>query len=492
MYSGEGLVHVGGQKQPSLYNCNSVMNCASDLRDLFGSAWIGWFCWNGHYSLGLSQYCPLAVVLCVDDSELYDDVERCQGIQFFSLERHTGRRFERRDSAAEDVVPRYRAALEEALRRAAERRRIFAASMAPASLAAIAHQYGCELIANPPELCRWLGDKTNLQAALQQLGLPRIPGTWMRLSESRYSEIARELGTDLVAQLPHGNGGSGTIFLSSEAGYRLAGELFGDSCVWVARDLGQLSVNINALALTSGVIVSCPSVQLEGLAAAGARRGLYCGNDFVSAQDLPSEILEDVSDQTLRLGWWLASLGYRGLFGLDFVIDQATSRAFAVDLNPRWQGSTAPLSLAEQSMGRLPLAVADLASRAGVLGESEIRRNADRFREPVSAAHLCLRCPDSHWSRVDGDLRPAVYDFAVRDEPLRPGCRYSDLENPGEILVTGSAPRRGTLLGPRAHALRFATNQQIFDVASFSLLPWYGQAVTKLWSALALQPVAAE
>ena len=468
------------------------MYSPSGLRDLFGSAWIGCFWWHGHACLSVSRFCPLAVVLCADDSELYDEIERQEGIRFFSLERHTGRRVERRETAADEVVSQNRACLEDTLRQAGTRRRILAASSIPSSLAAIAHRHGCELIANDSELCRWLGDKANLQAGLRELGLPTVPGKWIRLSQSRYSELAGELGANLVAQLPHGDGGSGTVFVSSETDFQLAGELLGDSVVWMARDLGRLSININALALNSGVIVSCPSVQLEGLAAAGARRGLYCGNDFVSVRDVPAGFLDNISEQTLRLGSWLVSLGYRGLFGLDFVIDQENSRAFAVDLNPRWQGSTTPLSLAEQNMGRLPLAAADLACRAAVLSESEILKHADSFREPVAAAHLCLRCPDSHSSRVTGDLRPAIYNFAVQEGPLRSGFRFSDLQNPGEILATGGVARRGTLLGPRAQPIRFATNQQIFDVASLNLLPWYREAAAKLWSALALQPVAAE
>ncbi len=467
------------------------MSSALFCPDLFGSAWIGWLCRAGHYCLGLTSACPFAVVMCVDDSPLYDEVEAREGIRFFSTERLTRRRYEGRDSAADEIVPHYREELEGALREAAGRRRILAASIPSATLTAFAARHGCELISDSGELNRWLNDKVNLHAALEQLGLPRIRGRWTRFSGSRYGELAREMGTRLVAQSPRGAGGSGTVFIGSEAEFGAAAALLGDSPVWIAPDAGELSVNINAVALASGVVVSCPSVQLEGLAAAGARRGLYCGNDFVAAADLATDLVDDISQQTERIGCWLASLGYRGLFGLDFVLDARNSRAYAVDLNPRWQGSTTPLGLAEQRAGRLPLAVADLACRAGVLGETEFLRHAGGFREPVAAAHLCLRCPDDHWLRVAGDVSPGVYDFSRASSYLRPGMRFQDLEQPGEILVTGGVPRMGTLLGPRAHSIRFSTERKIFDVSRVSLLPWYRDAALQLRAALALEPVEA-
>jgi hypothetical protein len=467
---------------------SSMLSCT----DLFGTAWIGWLCRAGHYSFGLSPCCPFAVVMCVDDSELYSQVEQHEGTRFFSLERQTRRRYEGRDAAADEIVPRYRAELDQALRQASGRRKIFAAAIPSPSLAGFAMQNGCELISNAPELNLWLNDKVNLHAALKELGVSGIPGKWARFSESRYGELAGEMGSKLVAQLPRGAGGSGTAFIGSEAEYRAAADLLGDSLVFIAQDLGALSVNINALALESGVVVSCPSVQLEGLAAAGARRGLYCGNDFLAVADLPTRLIDEVVEQTDRIGRWLSSLGYRGLFGLDYVLDPDASRAYAVDLNPRWQGSTTPLSLAEQKAGRLPLAVADLACRAGVLGESEILRHADEFRRPVAAAHLCLRCPDTHWSRVDGKIRPGVYDFSRENPYLRPGMRFQDLQAPKEILVTGGVPRPGTLLGPRAHSIRFSTEERIYDTSRLSLLPWYRDAAMRLQSALKLQPVEAD
>ena len=114
----------------------------------------------------------------------------------------------------------------------------------------------------------------------------------------------------------------------------------------------------------------------------------------------------------------------------------------------------------------------------------------DEFIRPVRASHISLRCRASGWSEVAGNLRPGVYsrDLAF----VRPGLRLNDLERPDEILVTGGVPRPGARMGPKAHALRVASEQQVMDVGRLRPLPWSEAAARILYQALALKPVEEE
>jgi hypothetical protein len=457
--------------------------------DLFQSMRIVWQCRAGHYCLGLSPICPITMVLCVDDSTTHDLIEQQEGIRFLSLEKKTGRHDAGRDSALNEIVPCYREELEQALRAEAGGRLVLVATVPSRALDEFAAGAGCELISNRADLQSWLNDKTNLLAALPELGLPRLRGRWTRLNEMRYAELASETGASFVAQLARGTSGSGTAFIESESDYAAAGARFGDALVWIAPDVGDLSVNINAMAMEGGVAVSCPSVQLVGLPMLSAQRGMYCGNDYVATSDLPGDTVAGVVEQTERIGGWLASLGFRGLFGLDFVLDTGTSRAYAVDLNPRWQGSTAPLTLAEYREGRLPLAVAELGFRLGRLSEAEILRHKDEFLRPVAASHISLRCPAAGWAQVTGALSPGVYSLAGGPRFARAGLRLNDLQASDEILVTGGVPRRGTWMAPRSHIVRVTSQRQVMDIARLQPVPWARHAAAALYEALALAPV---
>jgi hypothetical protein len=418
----------------------------------------------------------------MDESPVHDLLGEREGIRFFSIEKRRGRLED--DSAMSEVVPAVRAELLSALADEGPGRRVLAAASPSKTLADFAAETGYRLISNPPELAAWINDKVNFLGALAGLGLPRIPGRWVRVEQVRYSELVSEFGSRFVLQRARGASGSGTAFVTSDEEYVAAGERFGDVPVHAAPDLGDLSVNINALALKTGVVVSCPSVQLAGLSMLGCERGMYCGNDFIAARDLPAALVRDVLEQTAKIGAWITSLGYAGLFGLDFVLDCATARAYAVDLNPRWQGSTTPLSLAEAKAGRLPLAVGDLALRMGVLGESEVWRMRDEFAQGVNVAHVSLRAGASGWWEVGGALRPGVYSGEL--EFRRSGVRLVDIEGPDELLVTGGVPRRGARMGPKSHVLRVACERQVMDVGTLRPLAWSERAVGALYEALDL------
>ncbi len=456
--------------------------------DLFHGMRIAWQCRAGHYCAGLVHQCPIDIVACMDDSPTHDLITADTGTVFLNYEKTRGRLAG--DSALDGLVPAVRGELLALLRRPSARSWVLAAASTTESLRDFAAEAGFAFVGNAPQLIAWLNDKTNFFRALESLSLPQIRARWIRLSACRYSEIASEMGYSFVVQLAHGISGSGTSFISSEQAYADAVARFGDEPVRAAPDLGDLSVNINAIAAEECVIVSCPSVQLTGLAMLGAERGMYCGNDFIAAAGLPRRAVSAVVEQTDRIGRWLSSLGFHGLFGLDFVIDPASDAAYAVDLNPRWQGSTTALTLAEAKAGRLSLAAADLAWRTGSLAESDLRRLAATFLEPVAAAHISLRSGASGSSLVSGKLEPGVYSSDLSF--MRSGFRLEDLAQPDELLVTGGVPRQGATMGPGAHVLRVACERQVLDLATLVPLPWCAPAVRALYRAVALTPTRSE
>jgi hypothetical protein len=455
-----------------------------DAKDLFRGKRIVWQCRAGHYCAGLVHQCPIDIVACMDDSPTHDLITADAGTVFLSCEKTRGRIVD--DSALNGLLPAVRDDLVALLRRPSADTWVVAAASTTASLRDFAAEAGLAFLANAPELTAWLNDKTNILDALVSLSLPQIPGRWIRLSATRYAALASEMGSSFVVQSAHGMSGSGTAFIASEQDYANAAVRFGEVPVRAAPDLGDFSVNINALATDESVIVSCPSVQLTGMAMLGAKRGMYCGNDFLAAANLGDRTLTAIVDQTSRIGRWLSSLGFRGLFGLDFVIDPASEAVYAVDLNPRWQGSTTALTLAEAKAGRLSLAAADLAWRTGAIGENDLRQLSATFLEPVAVAHISLR-NGSDRSVVSGALKPGVYSSDLSF--LRSGFELSDLSRADELLVTGGVPRPGATMGPGAHVLRVACEQQVLDLATLQPLPWCAPVVQALYEMLALRPM---
>jgi predicted ATP-grasp superfamily ATP-dependent carboligase len=89
------------------------------------------------------------------------------------------------------------------------------------------------------------------------------------------------------------------------------------------------SPNVNAIIVgENDVRVICITDQI-------LRGNAYLGNIY------PSKIKDDENDEIIRItkivGNYLSKLGFRGLFGLDFILD-SKGNIFPIDLNPRRQG----------------------------------------------------------------------------------------------------------------------------------------------------------
>ena len=458
------------------------------FRRLFHPRRILWQSLSGFYCVGLDELCPIWVVACLDHGREYGWIEQRTGIGFCSVEKKTGSRAWPRESVMEDLVPSLREELTRILH--GQPHWVAVSPYVSQSLADFAAQAGHPSACHPPELCEWLSHKANFLAGMDGLGLPRPRGRWTRLSENRYAELSKEMGSRLVAQLPKGGGGSGTVFIRSESDFSSAGARLGEAPVWVAPELGELSLNINAVAMSCGAVAAYPSVQLVGLEMLHSSPGMYCGNDYSATAAAPAVTLGAVREQTERIGQWLASLGYRGLFGLDFVLDPSSSQVYAVDLNPRWQGSTALLTQAQLLAGRLPLAAAELAYRLGVLSEAEVFGHRDRFFESVRGSQMCLRWDAPGWWEMTGDLQPGVYSLGPESAFVRPGIGLSDCHQPEEMLVTGAVPHPGTRIGTGAFLLRVYSQQPVLDMDRMAPLSWSQSATEALYQRAALRPVA--
>ena len=472
----------------------AAVSVIHSLADLFHAKSIVWQTLLGSYCAGLHLLCPMKIVTCSDYGKEFEQLER-QGLRFLSQEQATHGRILVHDATIEGMTTLVSTNLEARIRRHPGEDWTLVCPYPCRSLENLGRDRGWTVITQPWRRAEWLADKHNFFDGLDQIGLPRMPGRWVRWPEARYSELTTEIGPRFVAQLSRGSSGSGTFFIGSREDFIAAGARFGRELVWVAPNLGPLALNINAVALSRSAVASCPSVQLVGLERLGANPGGYAGNDFSAVSELPAATIRDVQEQTERIGSWIASLGYRGLFGLDFVIDRESGTNYAVDLNPRWQGSTALEVQAQLRAGRMPLAAAELAWRLGLLGEADVARRRDDFRMPVRGSQLILRSRMSGDSKVTRGVAAGVYEMSPTLNYSGEGVMLGDCRSPGQLLVTGGVPLRDTVLAPGAFVARIVSERAAvsfatMDLQTMDLRRWAQNAARELYDALGIEAVS--
>lgn len=195
-----------------------------------------------------------------------------------------------------------------------------------------------------------------------RLDLPQVEWHVAETAPSALISLEQGLGYPLVARAPSASNGSGTFLIESrDAMEKLlarGGNPSGDA--WLFEPLVDgYSLNVNGVAFAGGTIAFPPSVQILGEPNCTASRFGFCGNDYSVARTLPLSVLSQATDQTERIGEALTRLGYRGAFGVDFLVGH-DGISLPCEINPRFQSSTALLnfwltSSPEASPGRLHL-----------------------------------------------------------------------------------------------------------------------------------------
>jgi hypothetical protein len=286
-----------------------------------------------------------------------------------------------------------------------------------------------------------------------------------------YAALRRRFGQMFVAQRPRGNGGSGTYLITSEGDLSA---LPPRSRWLISEHAGETVLNFHGFVPAKGnPLVLRPSVQLTNVAGIGSKFGQYSGSDFAAPARLPAVALSRCQEAMLRIGFALGTLGYRGLFGVDFVMRGDDVRA--LELNRRMQGSSWLLGELELDTGALPTMLRHVLERRGIntTGKADLSP-ADGgqliIRHTGRPARL-LRAPQSGVHRLSGGR------LCWR----RPGCGLLECGPRDCALV--NVPQPGTLLYPGAILARLVTRTALAKPDGATLTD-YGHQVLNGLSAL--------
>ncbi|RKN08345.1 ATP-grasp domain-containing protein [Streptomyces radicis] len=200
----------------------------------------------------------------------------------------------------------------------------------------------------------------------------------------------------------------------------------------VSRLVEGPSLTVSACVAGDRVAVSAVSRQLVGVPELTPHWGGHCGNQLLGADDLPGAAYERAREAARAVGEELRLRGYRGVFGLDLVVDGA-DRVLAVEINPRFQTVVSLVQRAERAAGLLPsLALHVLAC---LLPSVPVRTAAVAM---PSLAQL-VSCARDGGGREVVDSLPAPGRYRLADDgsargPGPGGDGLTDLA-PGEALV---------------------------------------------------------
>jgi predicted ATP-grasp superfamily ATP-dependent carboligase len=321
-----------------------------------------------------------------------------------------------------------------------------------------------------PKLKNVLDNKFFFRNLVSQIGINVVPGfTTLLIEDKQFDIICKQLGFPFVAQASIGSSGSGTYCIDSNYQWNDLFAKYRGQDILFTKYIHGPSLNINAVVKDENIVLSYPSVQILGVPELSDKTMTYCGNDYAISLSLDPTLVKKTYELTKLIGGTLREMGYRGIFGIDFISDDS-GNLFPVELNPRFQGSTQLLTNLQINCGETPLSIEHILA----FSPDAVKSLNGTFSEPskLSGSQIILHNLRNSSIEVPGNISAGVYSF---DEGIykykRPGFTIRDCNNSNEILVSCAVPPPGLIIRPGAPLLKIQSTSSMYNLVENRLTP---------------------
>ena len=208
---------------------------------------------------------------------------------------------------------------------------------------ATAYHYPNEILknsicVNKQELLTLLNNKLSLKKWLIERKIPVIPYETFLGREVLFSNLSSHFkeSNSFVIQCCHGGGGIGTYLVDKENFSRVSKNLQSLQQYIVSPYIRSVSANTHIFIAEKQTVLSPGSIQIIEKT---ANQLCYCGCDFIAYRKLSAEVREKIKQLSLQIADALRKENYRGVAGIDFIID-GKNKVYCAEINPRFQAST--------------------------------------------------------------------------------------------------------------------------------------------------------
>jgi len=374
---------------------------------------------------GLETVLPETVILCLQRCTAADTL-RARGIEVFCLAEHVGAQ-EVAGASSVDLLSH--PATRDFCRRAGP---LALLSFKPSErLAGTLDGVDALLLAGSLSAARSAENKLAFIDFAERARLRTPRWAVQRLSPaSRYEELSARWGRPLVIQGARGNAGQRTWMVASQAELEEAMAVEGGRPVRVAEFVAGMPFTASAVAGVRGMVSWIePCRQLTGIDWLTPVRLGSCGN--VWGDELLAAAAGDVGEQLREAGDALSAAGYRGVYGVDFVL--GPDGPVVIETNPRMVASLPLATHLEKEAGRPPMVLLTLMEG---LGTPQQPLSATEMPPLASACQLIVhqQAGDDAEARL---TRSGIYRLRAAGAPefLRQGAVLEDVAGDDEALL---------------------------------------------------------
>lgn len=370
---------------------------------------------------------------------------------------------------------------------------------ASGKMMAMAEEKDWIIAANPLSLGKeFLENKLKFRMILEKIGVAVPPGEICHWRSLDFEKSVQNYGLPFVIQHPLSGGGKGNFAIKNQADFRRTlkalaelNKRIGGEEVLVAKFIRGSSPSLTGCVTKFGVLSTSLQYQILGPNELYNKLdcfGLFCGHDWTTS-DFEKEIELQAYEIVGKVGRYFQKLGYKGIFGLDFVFDEEDKKLYVVECNPRLLGSFPVITMAQIRNAEPPILGFHLLEFLGVDYQLDVDRVNRAMRVRRKGSQMILHNLERGYAETTEEIKAGVYGFRNgRIKFLRPGYKLAHLRNDDEFLVTGGVPMKGSYFSPNRRLVRILTLKQVLADGKY-LNSWAKKVVRVVYNSLGVKPI---
>jgi hypothetical protein len=308
-------------------------------------------------------------------------------------------------------------------------------------------------IGNHPDIFDPILHKEGFRERLQELGITHLPNTTYSVPQFlniKFDNLIKRWEGSVVCQPGDYEMSGGTMFIHNQEDLTRAQESFFEN---------ERLNNVNTIKVS-------PFIKGEALSMLGCvtKKGTLTGPLQLQLVDVPESLYgyppggtffghdwgfkawdesveKKAQDIVEKLGTWLATRGYKGIFGIDFMLEEGTNELYPLECNPRFTGTIPVFSFLNLLSGAPPIDFFTLVDFMNIKIDFDFDAVNTAWKKKIDAAHIAIT--PKGLETMNLNMPAGIYTYTASSRSLqylRPGAFLHELKNEDEFILIDQVP----------------------------------------------------
>ncbi len=348
----------------------------------------------------------------------------------------------------------------------------------------------------------FLENKIEFRDIAKSCGASVAPGEIFVLKRLKWKKLVKDFGLPFIIQHPTRGGGKGTFLIKNFKDFKNSLQLIKKedeedvqkvSKVLVTKFISGPSPSIIGCATRHGILSTPLQFQVLSQKELYNKEGfgLFCGHDFTSSRF--SESIEAQAYSMVRsIGKKFQSLGYKGIFGLDFVLDEKEGRLYLTECNPRLTGAFPTLTFTQIENHEPPLIAFHILEYLNLDYKIDFQKIETLLHQKKEGTQMFMHNLEGRIARNKNEFKAGVYKIDSQDNLIfvRDGYKLSHLEDSDEFLICDGVPFLNSYFSANRRICRILTRGRILNDDYKSLNSFGRKIANVLYKNFKMKPIS--